>query len=279
MNTRRQILLCLLPGIWAWNFPVLAADPPVKVVRVFRSPGTVAELCLFGGKVSNLNIEIEGPQGVTAGIEGRLYQIAGGLAAPIGTGTFFGEVKFDGMPCGMGVPLALPEVKVKTEMDWQFRARIGEKMQPAGGIRLFVYPEDLAAPLRKLALHGNTPGCPLGIFGTKPDIRAFLKAHKVEFEELGERLPADPQPRMLCIGDASAKDLEDWLRRRPAQAGVRLVVFLADPWSLPGIYTTTDRSLRLSKVTAPVLENLADDPQSQDTFVNILMQPALHTTP
>jgi len=237
-------------------------------------PGSQPVLHAFGGRKVSIDLRLTGPAGASVAIEARLVSVANGLGAPLAPDIALGEVVFDHRRLvSRTVELPLPEVARKVQLAVRIIARTGSGATPVGDLRVFVYPGDLAAPLRQWAAKARQDGgLRLGVFGKSSGLRAFLNENGVVFEELGEKIPPPSSGKMLLVGDAALADLESWLRRLPEEGNARLVVFTEDPWRLPGVYVTTTHRLRIVKATLPILERLPTDPLHQISFVEIITQ-------
>ena len=168
--------------------------------------------------------------------------------------------------------LPLPEVKRKAEILVRVQARIEGQPNPlpAGAARLFVYPKDL---MKEVAATIGQPdgesGVQLMVFGKSERIRPFLEAHEIPFSDCGTELPAELNKRALYIGETDVGSLAP---HQESAAGGRIMFFSSEPGILPGVYVSTNRGVSIMKVTLPILDTLATNPHSQQTFAGLLHQ-------
>jgi hypothetical protein len=237
-----------------------------------RPKTPLPELHFFGGRPVELDLAVEAPLGAKVAFTAVLWQVAGGIAAPLGPEVALGDaVEFDHQTRRIiHVSLPLPEVVRRSELRVRFRAQVAgeEKKTGAGAARLFVYPKnplkDFAAALDRME---KDTGASLGVFGESKRLRAFLKQSEIAFTDAGTAFPGNPGKRVLLIGEADARTVQT-----RDLSGTRVIFFTADPALLPGVYTTRSGSALLTTVTLPILNSLATNPQSQETFLQVLRQ-------
>ena len=211
-------------------------------------------------------------------IQADLYQKGQSLLAPIQKDIVVAKAShFDGCFQSSGLfflpliswELPVPEVKRETEMIARLRMKSGGgEWLPSGQISITVYPpgfakEALAAFSKKRGLH---------LFGENKRLREFLKAQKAEFDYAGEdlaTLPNATQDNGVYIGEATSRELAEWLGTHPGWRG-NIVVFCPDSPLMPGVFVTAQGGFRIAKVTLPLLDTLSSDPRSQKTLLEIL---------
>ncbi|MDD5348674.1 MAG: hypothetical protein PHQ12_00555 [Chthoniobacteraceae bacterium] len=226
----------------------------------------------FGGQPVTLELAVETPKGEPVDIQADLFQRAQTLLAPVQKDIVVAQALnasgFAPYRPLVSWKMPLPAVTRETQMLARFRVRTGAAdWQPAGQVLLTVYPPDFAK--EELARVAKDPG--LRVFGGDA-LRKFLKAQKTDFEDVGSdlaSLPPSPEDKNLYIGEATSRQLAQWLTANPAWQG-SLVVFCTDTPLLPGVFVTTQGGLRLAKVTLPMLDTLSTDPRSQKTLVEVL---------
>lgn len=107
------------------------------------------------------------------------------------------------------------------------------------------------------------------VCGRSGELRDYLRAQNLKFEDLG----ADPPRRLradeILIGEISKT--EDWERLASPDAGGFLIASVDDPSLLPGIHTTRRDSGIVSKVTLPLFPLLSDNPQARETLFQLLL--------
>ncbi len=239
-------------------------------VEVLPESALKPELHCFGGGVVECKVAVEAPLGSKVSFEMALFQITSGLAAPLGEKSASDPIEFEKQTRRVvSVPLSLPEVKNRTELMARFFTQLSgeEKKAVAGTAKVFVYPKD---QMKELALSfarvEKDTGISLTIFGESKRIRGFLKENKITFNEAGSELPSTLSKTALYMGEVDARSPA--VRRNFGAA--RVILFAPDPMLPPGVYTTIRDNGLFSKVTLPLLDTLATNPQSQRTFFDIL---------
>ncbi len=265
MNLRIVSILALLAASLA---VVQAGEVTVRPV----GPAPEPVLHVVGGEPANLALEITAPKGETAKLRVALFQLATSLAAPLGPPVELGEIAGAG---ALDVSILMPDVKVPTILEARIEARTEEVFTAAGRFRLVVYPSDAMDRLGRFAKGIlEESGLRIGVFGKSDAIRSLLRKRRVDFRDLGARPPDSPADKLFLVGDAATPAEVDSLRRMRAR---RLLVFSDDPTVAPGVYSHVVPEGAFVKVTLPLLETVATDPQSQHTFLEILE--SMHSQP
>ncbi len=223
-------------------------------------------LHVFGGRTVGINFRLKGEPGVAGEMEAQCFAVADGLRAPLGAWQALGSFRLNEKGEGelfAEVPVSKPARRIG--IDAQLRARVESAVVPVGSGHFMVYPDDLVAPLKRA-------GMTLGVFGGNEALRSFFKEKEVPFKEMGRELPSPSSGEMILIGDETDVRFKEWLRRLPTDAQVRLIAFVPDPTVLPGVYRQTSGRLGVTKVTLPILQNLADDPLLQTSLVRLIIE-------
>lgn len=234
---------------------------------------------LFGGSQQKLDLRV-GETITLAGTSLRadLYQVAGTLARPIAANLQLEEV-FPVAPSSgwtMQVSLKFPEVKGRTAIVVHLSGLL-ESIQPngirrptpvvLGDLRFEVYPATVTKDLTDLLQPKPDGSAQIVVFGPGQKLRQFLTGLHVSFEYSGIGTPDRFDPNRLYFGELATD--EQFQQVQDRSAGARLVLFSPDE-SLPaGVYTDRSSSGVLIHVTAPLLDNLNDDPRAQLGLIKI----------
>lgn len=267
MNRRIAFLVALLTAT-----PILAGAEKVALRPLV--PASEPVLRLVGGESAEVSFDATVPPGKRTEFRVRLYQLTGALAAPLGAARELGAADADGT---LTASLPTPTVKVPTEVIAKIDARTAAdgRVVPAGQFRLVLYPRDAIAALGRFAQRiRDEAGLRLGVFGKSDALRAVLADQRVDFRDLGARPPQAATEKLLLLGDAPPTEVEA-LRRGNAR---RLLVFTDDPSLAPGVYAHIAPESAFAKITLPLLDTLATDPQSLHTFLEILHAFYLNST-
>lgn len=228
-----------------------------------------------------LNIELLLPTTMDrASVAVALWQISGGLSLPLREARPLEELLAGGAPDAQGVitvPVTFPKLDRKTLVLVVFTTKDDSRAK-LGTVRVLVYPPfDWAA----LAARLKKDGPRLAVFGKEAALREFFRLRDIEFADLGDDLPERFDNDTLAVGAAPPKH---WAERkdRLVPDGSRLIVFVADPATLPGVYTTATGTGTITKVTLPLLAGLSRDPRSEELLFQLIeqhLQPAPGATP
>jgi hypothetical protein len=253
------------------NLPMAILWLALGIVRIDGTSPSMIHA--FGGQPVKVELAIETPGGNAVEVRADLYQKGQSLLAPIQKDIAVAKAAHsEESPAFRPLvswTLPVPEVKRETQMMARFRVTTdGTTWTPAGQILITAYPAGFAK--QELAAFGKTPG--LHVFGGGKQLRGFLQTQKVEFDDAGEglsALPQSPDDPGIYIGDATSRELADWLGTHPGWRG-NLVVFCSDSALLPGVFVTAQGGFRTIKVTLLLLDTLSGDPRSQKTLLEIL---------
>ena len=260
----------------AINLPITILSLALGVVRIdgTNQPGKMPPIIhVFGGQELKVDLAVESKGGDPVEIQADLYQKAQSLLAPVQKNIAVGKTpRFEDSEAVRPLiswTLTPPEVKREAEMIARLRIKTATgEWTPAGQIIMKVYPPGFAKePLDAFAKQRG-----LHLFGECKRLRDFLKELKVEFDDAGAdlvSLPANPDDKCVYLGEATPRELADWLAAQPSWRG-KMVVFCPGSQLLPGVFVTAQGGLRIVKVTLPLLDTLSTDPSSQKTLLEIL---------
>lgn len=265
----------------AMHFSVLLlhAESPQIAVSVLpktaRPQGhAAAKIDVFSGTTAKLRVTVEAPIGTTLTLKADLMQVAHGLAVPLVKDLAVANaVSFtDRTRQVIEVSLAVPEVQRVTPVRIQFHARSADSdpWQPAGDEMLIVYPQEETGWWRRFfAAIEAEPELRLTVFGESPRLRAFLRGEDVPFHDVGTEPPAVFENDQLYLGESKPAEVSELARDGSSR---RVILFINDPNVLAGVYTSTGPGSVTTKVTLPLLDDLATDPRSRQTFSQIIQQ-------
>ncbi len=176
-----------------------------------------------------------------------------------------------------GQLVKFPEVKGRTAIVVHLSGLL-ESIQPngirrptpvvLGDLRFEVYPATVTKDLTDLLQPKPDGSAQIVVFGPGQKLRQFLTGLHVSFEYSGIGTPDRFDPNRLYFGELATD--EQFQQAQDRSAGARLVLFSPDE-SLPaGVYTDRSSSGVLIHVTAPLLDNLNDDPRAQLGLIKII---------
>ncbi|MFA6285736.1 MAG: hypothetical protein WC661_00025 [Opitutaceae bacterium] len=246
-------------------------DHAGKVVVLGASAGRDQTPYLSAMSEGELTVEVLLPASVDRSkIVVAMRQVAGGLTLPLVDVTPLEKLLVGASPDEHGITsvrIAIPKLTRKTLVLVGFSLK-GETSPSLGQARVVVYPPLDWAPL---ARHLKKEGPQLLVFGRDTGLREFLKAREIKFSDLGKDLPERLENDTLAVGFASVRAWEEGKSRFTAEGG-RLLVFVDDPVSFPGVYVTPLGAGAVTKVTLPALSALEGDPRSQNLFFQLIEQ-------
>jgi hypothetical protein len=243
---------------------VLAADG-VTLLSVENQARVEAAPALVAGQPARLHFLLP-PQTSLADAVPHLFQLAGSLARPLPA-----EVVVQPDPSDsrlVVISLTPPSVTRVT----QFVLQVGK----LGSQTLVVFPaatrRDDIAPLAEVL---ETSRLRLMVCGASPELRAYLRGQKLDFEDFGTDAPDRLAADALLVGLLSD---EDWRRLAvdPVAGTIltsgRLLAFVDDPALVPGVYAQPAPAGRsyLAKVTLPLPALLPSDPRARETLAALL---------
>lgn len=140
----------------------------------------------------------------------------------------------------------------------------------AGSLPLVIFPVDKPrADQLPLTAALSASRLRLAVAGPSPELRAYLRAERIDFTDLGASAPASLERGVLLLAELTP---DAWLRLATpaAPAGASLLAFLAEPALLPGVYA--EPAARRAKITLPLLPLLPEDPRARATLHALLLQ-------
>lgn len=259
-------VLCFSAGL-------LRAEPPQIAVEALSETqaGDAADRAVVGGKEASLALAIEAPLGTKLDLIADLLQLAHSIAAPLqkdlplATALAFE----DRTRQVVHVSIPVPEVKHVTRMLVRFRTQVAGagEWKAAGQTRLAVYPADHLREFKELlSAQEKERGIRLAVFGEHGGVRDFLRAERIDFEDLGAEFPADLSASFVYLGSANTGKQPV---RIPTETKARMVLFDLASDLLPGVYRGPRRT---AYVTLPLLDHLTTDPKNQATFARIVSE-------
>ena len=251
---RKKIWVALMLMLGG-NIPAFA---DVIVLGIEGRPAPATEHAIVATEPCALRVLLP-PNVTTAGLRADLFQIAGQVARPLP-----GEINIIPSPDDSRiaiVKLTPPAVERVT--------RITLRLGDLGTINIIVYPAPKTRSDRPvLADVLATSRLKLAVCGRSAELRAFLKTHAIEFDDLGADAPDTLAPDMLLVGVLSAGD---WSRLAASPAKGGLLAFVDDASLLPGVYAHARPAALATKVTLPLLPALSTDPRAQETLFTLLL--------
>lgn len=261
----RALLALLALPVLAPALPAEPAGPaprPPLLLEVAGRPVSAAPFAVVAGQDVTLRL-LPADASPADATPARLVQFAGALARPLDT-----PVSLEADPADPRFRLARftpPAVKRP--------AAFGLRLGDGAPLTFTVFPADARRPDRaSLADALETSRLRLLVCGPSRELRAWLRAEKLDFEDEGkdppERLPADA----LLLGTLSEDDWKRLAAPRPAGAppAGRLLAFVDAPELLPGVYA--EPAARRAKITLPLLPALPADPLARETLHALLLQ-------
>ncbi len=263
----------LAGGLFVATCGLVSAHPPyVRVLSVGdRSLEPVPDTAVFAHRPQKLSLGLFGYPGASGTLVADLFQAGGSLAIPLVKNIKLEENLTLAESTAVSISLTFPNVQRPTDILARFAmipANGAAPRIPLGELRFEVFPESLTKELTDL-LSPAPDGTAVVVFGPGSNFRRFLAAAKVRFDDAGDDTPSNFEPTLLYLGDITADDQFQQVQDRWALGG-RVVVFSLDESLPPGVYTDRAHSGALIHITAPLLENLSDDPRAQNGLIKIL---------
>jgi len=250
----------------------------LKILRIGTrdNADSMTEIFAFAGSMLSIRLDYTAAAGTRITWTHELFLTSSSMAVPFEKFSPLTRVAGEEDTHVLWLPdVRAPEVKQRTEMLLKILGQTEGNESTCANIRLFVFPLDMAKPLKELV----SGGIRLAVFGKSNAIRTFLRVNRIAFTELGDEIPRQVDRGLFVAGDIDSRKLDDWLKHLPKGAFIRLVAFTRDPWSIPGAYVQAQSGSVICKVTLPILENLASDPRSQAAFVELFSQSISAFTP
>ncbi len=195
----------------------------------------------------------------------RFLQLAGSVARPLTVEAVV--LPNDADPRVLRLRCTPPTVKRVTRLQlW-----LGQ----SGPVELLVFPatekrEDLVPLAEALAASRLS----LVVCGRSRELRAYLRAQALEFEDLGTDAPDHLAPDTVLLGELGHEDWERLVRDPRTPANARLLAFVSDPVLLPGVYAqpVAPGGVVATKITLPLVPLLPTDPRARETLHLLLLQ-------
>lgn len=195
----------------------------------------------------------------------KLFQVGGSIAQPVES-----EFSLSADPLDSRVTLLrfTPPPVTRTT---RFLLRFGQ-LPPRP---LLVFPAADRRETRLALLDEALRQSRLRLFvsGKADELRAYLRAQKLDFEDLGADSPGRLGADALLLAPLTD---EEWQHLSVADAprGARLLAFVSDPAQLPGVYhfaPAAPAPERTIKVTLPLPDLLSPDPRARETLHLLLL--------
>lgn len=239
-----------------------AAPPPPTLLGVAGRPALpAAPFALVSGENATLRLLLTARD---AHADPRLFQLADAVARPLDTPVAAEPDPAD--PRALLVRFTAPDVKRPS--------RLGLRFGDTAPLLFTVLPATPRPDHASLADALETSRLRLLVCGPSPELRAWLRAEKVPFDDEGADPPELLAADALLLGTMNE---ENWKRlAAPRPASGRLLAFVDAPALLPGVYA--EPAARRAKVTLPLLPALPSDPLARETLRSLLLQ-ALSPSP
>lgn len=253
MKAAAMVLLALAITSLA---PTSRAGAPA-LLGVAGRPAVANPPALTGGE--SVTLRLLADHAVTpAASSARLFQFTGAVAKPVEA------------PVALEIDPADPRVLLVrfTPPPVSRVARLALRFDDAEPLLLHVLPAGPRNDLSPLADALADARLRLLVCGKSPELRAWLRAEKLDFEDVGADPPLHPPADTLLIGPMSE---EDWDRLGAADSPSRpCLAFVDTPGLLPGVYA--EPAARRAKATLPLLPDLPFDPLARRTLHALILQ-------
>jgi len=139
-----------------------------------------------------------------------------------------------------------------------------------GQAMLVAYPREEDGSWKKLfAAIEKEQGLRLALFGESPRLRAFLRSEAVAFHDEGAEAPSNFEKDQLYLAEMTPEEASKLVNDVPAG---HMILFVNEQSVQAGVYTITSLRGVVTKVTLPLLNDLATNPQTRKTFADIIQQ-------
>lgn len=225
---------------------------------------------VVSGEMVNYELAVEAAAPVTFSFFADIRQAAKDLMAPLKTNLPLApEVVFSAAGRRtVTVQIPIPEVQKGSLMVVDFKAAEDQPAIAQAGFVVFpkTKPGARAEVVDSASKEG---GQRLAVFGESKDLRDFLNAENIAFEDLGGEFPKEFRPGLLVLGEVTASAVET---HRPNGRSGRAILFVSGTRLLPGVYESVTSDGSLTKVTLPLMASLGTNPQKQSVFLDLLTQ-------
>jgi len=225
---------------------------------------------VFGNSNQSIEIEINGSGALSGTLIADLFQVAGTLAMPLTKNIELQKGVKLSEATRVRITLKLPEALRRMEIvarlalapDAGAPTRI-----PLGDLRFDVFPPSTTKEFAGM-LQAKDEAFRPEVFGPGHKLRQILSDLRIPFEDGGQGVPDNFDSKRLYLGELTETAQFQQLQDRAPNA--RILVFAPDDTLPPGIYLDRGGSSALAHLTAPLLENFADDPRAQIALTKIL---------
>jgi len=275
MNARKPSLV-----LWLLCAPVLLGEAPVQLSLELPPPESPTKPPIvhhvFGDQTVQTRCVIDSPMvGGTASLDARLIQLTSGIAAPLGaTQELLHESPFETRrPLAVGIPFPATDRPTPIKVHLGLRLQGEPDTITKTDVLFVVYPNDTLKVFREQVVQWtDQESRQLIVVGAGQKLRSFLKTNNIPFEEGGESLPDNPNPKHIYLCD---RESPKSLTLLPS---IHIIDFRPPSNRLPGVYRETKDGGTLTEITLPVLENLTTGPREQ-TLLSELIQQTLSQKP
>lgn len=244
------------------------ADPPSVLVGIGAGSPPAARIeHVFGGRPLSVPIVLHGMSSARADLRARLFQLAPGLAVPVGEYVAVASgVDFSaGLRRDLSVDVVVPAVERESRFELAVFLRVqGQDWRRVGGVSLRAYPDDLLNPLKRWAEQR-----PLRLHDPAGKLERFLTAEGISFLDSNARSfekSDDPVLTLLVGGGADALALA----KRRARRGEAVILFRERLVDFPRLEHTRWPGGSLLIVELELLDRLAVDPQAQKLLLEVV---------
>jgi hypothetical protein len=232
-------------------------------------PATAMPAATFDNRTRTIQIEVDGGAGEIGSLRADLFQVAGALALPLAKDIELQKNVALGEMTRLRISLKFPAVKRRTEILARFNLDPGngQAAHTLGDLHFEIFPASTTKDLTAL-LQTADGTARVELFGPGHKLRQFFASLHVPFEDGGEGVPDNFESSRLYLGEfMDAAQFQEIQDRAPT---ARILVFAPDESLPPGAYLDRNGSSIMGHVTAPLLDNLADDPRAQLALTKLL---------
>ena len=230
--------------------------------------------CVFAGAAKNIAVIFRNPdnQNFAADVRAGIFQTSSATAVQIGDVAWKKLQVLPQQTVLESAQLDFPAVRSATK----FLVRWFENTNRVIGVStVWVYPTNLLAELNPL-LAGQV----LGVLDPNASLKPLLKQNGVKFTDLGESALEDFRGRLAILGPFSSKlQLSEAMLKRfkSLAANGESVLWLQPPAGFrdklqPSYFSVISGTNAIVVVQSSLVNNLAENPQSQETLLELCRQ-------